>query len=100
MRDIYQEPIVKINISNDPKLKFLKQMSIWLDTWKCEKFQKKLTRQTEKALSHTIYGMLEIVSYCFAELNLNYVLLGKLQTDPLESRFGKYLTLLLIYYGP
>lgn len=34
--------------------------------------------------------MLEITQYCFNELKIIYVLLGKFQTDPLEHRFGKY----------
>ena len=29
-------------------------------------------------------------NYCIDELNLKYVLTGKLQTDQLEARFGKY----------
>ena len=65
-------------------------MLVWLDNWKLENFSKKLTRQTHTALCHTIYGMVEVIKYCFEELNLNYLLLGKLQTDPLENRFGKY----------
>ncbi|KAG0410260.1 hypothetical protein HPB47_012621 [Ixodes persulcatus] len=31
-----------------------------------------------------------VIRYCFEELGLNYVLLGKIQTDGLEDRFGKY----------
>ena len=90
LRDIFQEPIVKSKIVNNQQIDFLKQMLIWLDNWKSDNFKNKLTPQTHKALTHTIYGVLEIVTYCFKELNLNYILLGKLQTDPLENRFGRY----------
>nr|CAH7731460.1 unnamed protein product [Callosobruchus chinensis] len=76
--------------SDDPKLLFLSKMINWLDKWKSDDFPNKLSSQTHTALLHTLHGMLEIVKYCFEELNLNYVLLGKFQTDPLENRFGKY----------
>lgn len=89
LADPYQEPIVSGKI-DDPKLTFLHELLNWLDTWKDEKYSKKLTNQTHSALTHTVYCMLEVVNYCFEELKMNYVLLGKFQTDPLESRFGKY----------
>ena len=53
-------------------------------------FLKKLTKQTHTVLCHTIYGMAGVIKYGFEELNLNYLLLGKFQTDPLENRFDKY----------
>jgi hypothetical protein len=84
-----QTPITPEN-SDDPKLVFLRKMNRWLDTWNSGDFPHKLTSQTHTALSHTIHGMLEIIQYCFKELKMNYVLLGKFQTDPLEHRFGKY----------
>lgn len=93
LRDIYQEPMVKKSFSNsqlDPKLEFLYNMLKWLDAWEQGNFPNKLTRQTHTALVHTIYGITEIVQYCLTELHINYVLLGKFQTDPLENRFGKY----------
>lgn len=62
----------------------------WLETWKSGEFSNKLTSQTHTALYHTIYGILEILKYCFNELKMNFVLLGKFQTDSLEDRFGKY----------
>lgn len=92
-RDIFQEPVVKqksTDVSHDAKLVFLQKMLIWLDTWKSQNYSNKLTRQTHAALTHTIYGLLEIIEYCFEELDMNYLLLGKFQTDPLENRFGKY----------
>lgn len=92
-RDIYQEPIIKKQLTDielDPKIEFLEKMLSWLDTWEPSSFSKTLTRQTRTALSHTLHGLLEITKYCFNELGMNYVLLGKFQTDPLEDRFGKY----------
>lgn len=90
LRDIFQEPIVKSHLEDDLKIKFLRNLLNWLDAWKSSSALNKLTTQTHTAWSHTVHGILEIISYCFNELNLNYILLGKFQTDPLEDRFGKY----------
>lgn len=87
--DARHEPIVGAN-SADPKLEFLEKMLTWLEVWKRRKVPHRLTPQTHNALYHTIHGMLEITKYCFEELKLNYVLLGKFRTDLLEHRFGKY----------
>ena len=61
----------------------------WLDVWKLGNFSHRLTSQTHAALSHTIYGMIEVTKFCFEELKMKYVLYGKFQTDLLEHRFGK-----------
>lgn len=37
-----------------------------------------------------LFFFFEITNYCTTNLNMPYVLLGKLQTDNLESRFGQY----------
>lgn len=79
------------NALSDPKLEFLETFCTWLDKCGSDKFAKRLTPHTHGALSHTPYGLLEVVKYCCEELKLNYVLLGKFQTDFLEDRFGKYL---------
>ena len=50
----------------------------------------KLTKETFGALMHTMHALLEIADYCFNELGAKYILLGKFQTDSLESRFGQY----------
>lgn len=89
LNDIYQQPVVARNLS-DPKLEFLNKMLNWLDVWKSGKFSHRLTSQTHNALSHTVYGMIEITKFCFEELNMKYILYGKFQTDLLENRFGKY----------
>ncbi|XP_077486819.1 uncharacterized protein LOC144098174 [Amblyomma americanum] len=49
-----------------------------------------LTTDTHAALRLTTYSLIEICRYCFDELHLEYVLLGKFQTDSLEERFGRY----------
>jgi len=50
----------------------------------------KLSKETFTALWITCYGLREVADYCLSELGLNYVLLGKFETDSLEARFGQY----------
>ncbi|KAH9367178.1 hypothetical protein HPB48_013824 [Haemaphysalis longicornis] len=49
-----------------------------------------LTTETPAALRLTCYSLVELCRYCLAELNFNDVLLGKIQADSLEERFGLY----------
>ncbi|KAJ8892961.1 hypothetical protein PR048_005542 [Dryococelus australis] len=46
--------------------------------------------KTHFALTHTTHALLELANYCMTELNFSYFLPGKIQTDSLEERFGKY----------
>ncbi|CAN7941828.1 unnamed protein product, partial [Ixodes hexagonus] len=63
----------------------------WLDAWKRENLgEGTLTGDTHVALHQTTRGLLEFARFCFDQLQLSYVLLGKIQTDSLEDRFGKY----------
>ena len=41
----------------------------------------KLSKETFTALWNTCYGLLSEADYCLSELKLNYVLVGKFQTD-------------------
>ncbi|KAH6920992.1 hypothetical protein HPB50_028015 [Hyalomma asiaticum] len=63
----------------------------WLHEWKNKGFDKgTLTKETHVALEHTTYAFVELARYSFEELGMSYVLFGKIQTDCLEDRFGKY----------
>ncbi|CAL1272772.1 unnamed protein product [Larinioides sclopetarius] len=77
--------------SSDKKLIFLKQFVSWLTRW--ENFDSnngRLSKETFLAARHTTEAFIEITNYCTQELKKPYVLLGKIQTDKLESRFGQY----------
>lgn len=75
----------------DEKYKFLVKFLDWLDAWERMKYSTvSLSRETHAALVQTTYGMLQFVEYCIHELNMKYILTGKIQTDSLEARFGKY----------
>ncbi|KAH9359747.1 hypothetical protein HPB48_021306 [Haemaphysalis longicornis] len=78
---------------DDPKVHFLYKVLDWLDEWKARTNSYdsgKLTAETHGALHQTTSGLIEVARYCFNELNVSYVLLGKIQSDGLEDRFGKY----------
>lgn len=89
LRDQFQQPV--FSVDNDPKVDFLLLLLDWLDQWKNKGLDKgTLTKETHAALEHTTYALVELARYCFEELKMTYVLLGKIQTDCLEDRFGKY----------
>ncbi|KAH7952847.1 hypothetical protein HPB49_001764 [Dermacentor silvarum] len=90
LNDQFEEPVLSMD---DPKIVFLYNFLNWLD--ECKEKTKdydsgKLTKETHGALPQTTYGLIELARYCLDELKLSYVLLGKIQTDGLENRFGKY----------
>ncbi|KAM7307374.1 uncharacterized protein ISCGN_011010 [Ixodes scapularis] len=61
----------------------------WLDEWKGKDLDSgTLTSDTHAALQHTTHALVEVARYCFTELKLSFILLGKIQTDNLEERFG------------
>ncbi|XP_077558526.1 uncharacterized protein LOC144174000 [Haemaphysalis longicornis] len=88
-RDQFQEPV--FSITDDPKVNFLYKLLDWLDAWKGKNLDSgMLTKETHSFMQKTTHALLEVTRYCFNELKLPYVLLGKIQTDSLEERFAKY----------
>ena len=84
----YQQPLTKRD--TEPR-RFPNFVLKWLLAWEeipgdCGK----LSEETFTALWNTCYGLLSVADYCLSELGLNYVHLGKFQTDCLEARFGQY----------
>ena len=56
---------------------------------KCARYGK-LSSETYTALRHTSLTLIQCASHLLNELEFEYVLLSKFQTDPLEKRFGLY----------
>ncbi|KAH9379155.1 hypothetical protein HPB48_002665 [Haemaphysalis longicornis] len=80
LRDELQIPVSALD---NPQVDFLYNLLDWLDEWKNRTAQYdcgKLTKETPAALHRTTHEL----------LNVLYVLFGKIQTDSLEDRFGKY----------
>ncbi|CAN8011284.1 unnamed protein product, partial [Ixodes pacificus] len=93
LRDDFQEPVT--SAEDDSNVPFwcspFDWLDAWLDVWESENLSSgTLTKETHGALRQTTRAFVEIAEYCFTELGLNYVLLGRIQTDSLEDCFGKY----------
>ena len=43
-----------------------------------------------RALAHTSATFVNLVTYALTKLNVIYIMLGKIQTDNLEKRFGEH----------
>lgn len=69
----YKEAITSDSAGDDTKIVFLEKMLDWLSNWKQDKFSRKLTTGTHAALTHTIFGLLEVTKYCFSELRMDYI---------------------------
>uniref|UniRef100_A0A6M2CWH5 Putative transposable element n=1 Tax=Rhipicephalus microplus TaxID=6941 RepID=A0A6M2CWH5_RHIMP len=79
------------NHTDDPKASFLSAFITWLDVWEFYRHDTGvLTQETLSALRLSAQSLLALVKYCVSELHFKYILLGKVQTDPLESLFGQY----------
>lgn len=87
-RNEMQKPLT--NDEFDTRCAFLNKFLLWLDKWESIDLEGKLTKETHCALKLTTYGFLQLKDYCFNELKLSYLLPGKIQTDSLEARFGRY----------
>lgn len=88
LRNEMQKPLT--DDENDERRIFLNKLYMWLEAWESLPNDGKLTTETHDAFKFTTYALLEMTSYCVTELNMTYLLPGKVQTDSLEDRFGRY----------
>jgi hypothetical protein len=89
LRNKFCEPLS--NSNDDEKLAFMQNFLEWLLKWEALVSDTgRLTKETHSALALTTKCMIELTHYCVLELNMPYILPGKIQTDELESRFGLY----------
>ncbi|KAH9374776.1 hypothetical protein HPB48_000948 [Haemaphysalis longicornis] len=88
-RDDFKKPMFLSE--KDPKVPFLYDFLDWLECWKEKQADTcKLTKHTLGALRQTTGALIEIGRYCFDELLMSFILLGKFQTSLLEERFTRY----------
>lgn len=86
--DTDREPVRN---ENTCQLEFLKGMSLWLKNWRLTvPNSDSLSAQTFQAIISTNDAFVEMIPYMFSHYKLEYLLLGKFQTDDLEGRFGCY----------
>lgn len=83
-RDYSQDPVLS---SMDWKLSFLRETASFLEFWEA-KSDYGLSRETFLAVRHTCIALADCASYLLDRLSFSFVLLGKLQSDGIESRFG------------
>lgn len=86
--DPYREAIKS---TSDSQVQFLSEMCQWLKMWRvsvssCDA----LSSQTFQSLITTLEAFLQLIPYLFEKYKIDYILLGKFQSDNLEGRFGSY----------
>ena len=77
----------------DKRLEWMSEFALWIKRGK--EYNDKngegfLTKDTYLSLSHTVTTLVHLIHYLLTDCDMSYVLLGKFQTDNLESRFGNY----------
>lgn len=88
MLDAYQQPITLSPYNKGRE--FLSKILLWLDSWNEKNCTTgTLTKETHLAFTHTTYALLEMSKYYINELKFQYFPPGKIETDALESHFGK-----------
>jgi hypothetical protein len=85
-RDQLRQPILS---ADDWKLSELDKYADFFRRWKMTG-QKGLTSETFAAVTLMCDTLPRIAKYLISSCDYHYVLLGSLQSDPLESRFGRY----------
>jgi hypothetical protein len=83
-RDCSSDPIRSVH---DWKLDFLTEFAEFLLSWETSKTPG-LTKETFLALRQTCLSLRDCAIHLLTQCGFNYVLLGRLQSDGIESRFG------------
>ena len=85
-RNVFMDPI---RHENDFKLEVLESFNSFVQNWQDGKL-KGLTRETFIAWHQTLNAVVGCAKYLLRECGFHFVLLGQLQSDPIEERFGWY----------
>lgn len=83
-RDYSMDPV---RSSLDWKLDFLREFADFLRRWEAST-KPGLSKETFLALRHTCLAIADCASFLLDRRGFNYVLLGHVQSDAIESRFG------------
>ena len=88
LRNKFQEPVTR---NSKHILDYMNSFLEFLNKWQNLTYgDGKITKDTHFAVTHTTKAFIGIINYLLYEKNFNFILLGKIQTDQLEERFGKY----------
>jgi hypothetical protein len=87
-RDELKKPVTATNCD---QIQYLEAFGAWLRQWK-ETAGKKtsLTRETLFCAIQTSQSLPLLAKYLLTKKEFNFVLLGKISSDPIEHRFGHY----------
>ena len=86
-RDETRKPVRRDDHS---PLLFLREFLAWIELWQAMPTKMKLSSETFFALRNTFHGLAELCEYLFDTTDLSYILLGKVNSDAIEHRFGVY----------
>ena len=90
-RNKYMKPV---SMENQNNLGYLNTFASWLQAWqqisKCKIVKSCLTDETFLATIQTTKASVEVAQTLLEKDYFEYVLLGNLQSDPIEKRFGWY----------
>lgn len=86
-RKTSKDPVLS---SSDWKLCYLIEFASFLTRWEDSNAVAGLSKETFTALRHSCISISLLSKYLIEHLNFKYVLLGNIQSDALESRFGWY----------
>ena len=84
-RDYTMDPV---RSSLDWKLDFLREFATFIHRWEKSGRPSGLSKETFLALRHTCLAVADCASYLVDRRGFKYVLLGHMQSDAIESRFG------------
>jgi len=83
-RDYTMDPVLS---SLDWKLEFLREFAAFVLQWE-QSGKPGLSKETSLALHHTCLALADCASFLLDRRGFQYVLLGHIQSDAIESRFG------------
>ncbi len=90
-RNMYMKPVSKEDQSNLATLElFGKWLKKWRENARLSGGKMSLTEETFLATIQTTFATVEVASSLLEKEEYSYVLLGHLQSDPIEKRFGWY----------
>jgi len=86
-RDERRKPIT---INDKSQLEFLESFVEWLKAWESIGTTNGLSKETFSSAQQTCSALKELAEYLLTVKNLEYVTLGKINSDGIENRFGWY----------
>ena len=78
----------EISDKNCDLIKYLRSVAAWFERWKTRNPSDGLSRETAFAEEHSSLAIIELVEHLLTKEDIEFVLLGLIQSDYLEGCFG------------